>query len=94
MRDLAVQKLNEMPGISCKPPEGCYVLFPDITQTAYTATELHENLLEKAKVAVVPGLPKWFGSAAEGHIRLSFATSEELLTEALHRIHKFLETHK
>ena len=94
MRDLTVQKLNEMPGISCKPPEGCYVLFPDITQTAYTATELHENLLEKAKVAVVPGLPKWFGSAAEGHIRLSFATSEELLTEALHRIHKFLETHK
>lgn len=94
MRDLAVQKLNEMPGISCKPPEGCYVLFPDISQTPYTATELHENLLEKAKVAVVPGLPKWFGSAAEGHIRLSFATSEELLTEALHRIHKFLETHK
>lgn len=90
MRNLAVQRLNEMPGVSCKSPEGCYVLFPDITQTPYTAAELHENLLKKAKVAIVPGLPKWFGSAAEGHIRLSFATSEELLTEALDRIYKFL----
>ena len=91
MRNLAVQKLNEMPGVHCKSPEGCYVLFPDISQTPYSASELHKHLLEKAKVAVVPGLPKWFGSAAEGHIRLSFATSEELLTEALNRIHNFLE---
>lgn len=94
MRNLAVQRLNEMPGVSCKSPEGCYVLFPDITQTPYTATQLHENLLKTAKVAIVPGLPKWFGSAAEGHIRLSFATSEELLTEALARIHKFLARQK
>lgn len=94
MRNLAVQRLNEMPGVSCKSPEGCYVLFPDITQTPYTATELHENLLKTAKVAIVPGLPKWFGSAAEGHIRLSFATSEELLIEALDRIHEFLARQK
>jgi aminotransferase len=91
MRNLAVQRLNEMPGVHCKSPEGCYVLFPDISQTPYSASELHKHLLDKAKVAVVPGLPKWFGSAAEGHIRLSFATSEELLTEALDRIHKFLD---
>ena len=91
MRNLAVQKLNEMPGVHCKSPEGCYVLFPDISQTPYSASELHKHLLDKAKVAVVPGLPKWFGSAAEGHIRLSFATSEELLTEALNRIHYFLD---
>jgi aspartate/methionine/tyrosine aminotransferase len=47
-------------------------------------------LLEKAKVAVVPGLSKWFGDRATGHIRLSFATSEEILKEGLNRITRVL----
>jgi len=53
---------------------------------------LQNQLMTKAKVAVVPGLPKWFGSGAEGHIRLSFATSRGILDEALGRIHKFIES--
>lgn len=90
MRDFAVDRLNAMPGISCQSPQGCYVLFPDISKTGYLAFELQNKLIEKAKVAVVPGLPKWFGDGAQGHIRLSFATSYEILDEALGRINKFL----
>jgi len=37
-------------------------------------------------VAVVPGSPRWFGPGAAGHLRLSFATSEALLGEALERL--------
>ena len=90
MRDLAIQELNEMPGISCSSPQGCYLVFPNIENTPYTAEELHRVLLEEAKVAVVPGMPKWFGAGAQGHIRLSFATSEEILSEGLSRIKRFL----
>ena len=47
---------------------------------------MHEFLLKEAKVAVVPGLKQWFGEGAEGFIRISFASSRELLTEALQRM--------
>jgi aspartate/methionine/tyrosine aminotransferase len=45
-------------------------------------------LLKEAKVAVVPGLELWFGPAAAGTIRISFATTEEILTTAFDRIEK------
>ncbi|KPC88042.1 hypothetical protein ADL35_06705 [Streptomyces sp. NRRL WC-3753] len=45
-----------------------------------------EFLLAKARVAVVPGTAEWFGPAAEGNIRISYATSRAVLEEALHRI--------
>jgi aspartate/methionine/tyrosine aminotransferase len=86
MRDKTVGVLNSIPGISCHSPDGCYLAFPDIRKTGLTASELQEKLLNEAKVAVVPGLPRWFGDMAEGHIRICFATSDEILSEALHRI--------
>jgi bifunctional pyridoxal-dependent enzyme with beta-cystathionase and maltose regulon repressor activities len=46
--------------------------------------------LKEAKVLVVPGLKQWFGDGAEGYIRMSFATSEEILTDALLRIKKVM----
>lgn len=86
MRDLCVKELNLIPGFKCISPDGCYVAFADISQTGMTSKEMHEQLLSKAKVAVVPGLKEWFGDGATGYIRLSFATSRELLSEALTRI--------
>jgi aminotransferase len=86
MRDLCDQSLNSTPGFYCIPPEGCYVAFTNITGTGKTSNEIHQLLLEQAKVAVVPGAKQWFGEGAEGFIRMSFATSEEILAEALYRI--------
>jgi bifunctional pyridoxal-dependent enzyme with beta-cystathionase and maltose regulon repressor activities len=86
MRDLCVNGLNAIQGVRCGLPEGCYVAFPDITGTGLSSGEMQELLFNEARVAVVPGLPEWFGDGANGHIRLSFATSAEILTQAMERI--------
>jgi aminotransferase len=86
MRDIVVEELNTIRGFKCIAPEGCYVAFADISDTGYSSLEMHELLLDKAKVSVVPGLEQWFGKGAEGYIRLSFATSEDVLREAMSRI--------
>jgi bifunctional pyridoxal-dependent enzyme with beta-cystathionase and maltose regulon repressor activities len=86
MRDLCVAQLNSIEGFSCIAPQGCYVAFANIKDTGKSSAEIHQIIMEKAKVAVVPGLKQWFGEGAEGYIRLSFATSEKILTEALLRI--------
>jgi aminotransferase len=86
MRDLVVKELNSINGFSCIAPDGCYVALANITGTGKSSLEVQELLFNKAKVAVVPGLKQWFGQGAEGYIRLSFATSEEILLQALGRI--------
>ncbi|MCF8429664.1 MAG: pyridoxal phosphate-dependent aminotransferase [Bacteroidia bacterium] len=88
MRNLCVDGLNKIDGFDCLSPQGCYLVFPDITKTGMTAQELQTHLLNEAKVAVVPGLSQWFGQKAAGHIRISFATSEEIINESLYRISK------
>lgn len=90
MRDICVNALNHTSGIKCIAPQGCYVAFADIRGTGRTSREIHKTLLEEAKVAVVPGLKEWFGEGADGYIRLSFATSETILKEALSRIKQTL----
>ena len=86
MRNLCVTELNSIKGVNCIAPEGCYVAFANIQNTGKSSKEIHELLLKQAKVAVVPGLKEWFGEGADGHIRLSFATSEEILSQALSQI--------
>ena len=55
------------------------MLFPDVHCLGRTRESLAAYLLEEARVAVVPGAARWFGPGAEGHLRLSFATSERIL---------------
>jgi aminotransferase len=86
MRDLVVDEINTTPGFKSNSPDGCYVAFADITGTEKSSQEIHDLLLKNAKVAIVPGLKEWFGEGANGHIRMSFATSEEILKEAFFRI--------
>jgi aspartate/methionine/tyrosine aminotransferase len=66
------------------------VAFANIKNTGKSSTEIHQLLMDEARVAVVPGLPQWFGNGAEGYIRLSFATSAEVLNEACNRIEKVI----
>lgn len=86
MRDLTVRRLDAMPGVRCRPPEGTYVAFPDVRAFGLGSEAVAEHLLRDARVGVVPGLARWFGPGAEGHIRLCFATSRAILTEALDRV--------
>jgi len=86
MRDLSLQEIKTIPGFECHEPQGCYLLFCNIEKTGKDSATLQQFLLENAKVAVVPGLPRWFGEQAAGHIRICFSTSEFLLREAFSRI--------
>ena len=84
-RDRLVAGLNRLPGVSCAAPEGALYVFPDIRGTGRgDSSRFATWLLNEAGVAVTPGAA--FGPGGEGHIRLSFATSREVIDEALHRM--------
>jgi aspartate/methionine/tyrosine aminotransferase len=80
LRDLMVEKLNELPGITCATPKGAIYVFPNITGTGLTSKEFATLMLEKAGVAVVPG--SCFGEGGEGYVRLCYVRDEEMITEA------------
>jgi len=77
-------------GIPCRKPRGTFYVFPDISPSNMNSEDFAINLLQKNKVAVVPG--SVFGSSGEGHIRCSFATSIENLKGAMDRIEKFVKS--
>lgn len=85
--DILTAGLNDLPGIRALPVDGTFYSFPDIrgamsTLGYKTDVEFAEFLLVEAKVAVVPGSA--FGTP--GYIRLSYATSDESIQEALKRL--------
>ena len=82
-RNLA-ERLNSVNGITCPLVEGAFYAFADIRGTGLTSTQAADLFLQEAHVAVTPGVA--FGGAGEGHVRLSFATSDELLDVAADRI--------
>jgi aspartate aminotransferase len=82
-RDIITDGLNSLPGVSCHRPQGAFYAFPDISQTGLSSIEFAEMLLNKARVAVTPGIA--FGDSGEGHVRLSFATSTESIEQAIER---------
>lgn len=88
VRLMAINGFNAIDGFSCHMPQGCYLAFVNIKETGLDSASLQQLLLEKGKVAIVPGLTKWFGSKAAGYIRISFATSNEIIAEALERINQ------
>ena len=79
-------------GPSCFEPKGAFYIFPNITSSGYTDEEFAENLLRKEHVALVPGSA--FGASGKGHIRCSYATSIDKISEALARIGNFLRNHR
>ncbi len=95
-RRLIVQGLNGLPGVSCVMPRGAFYVFANVSRlfgrtwktAGGTTTALKSSLdvtaflLEEARVAVVPGLD--FGS--DDHVRLSYATSDALITDGLARM--------
>jgi len=83
-RDLIVEGLNRIPGISCHTPKGAFYVFPNIRGTKMKSKELETMLLEEAGVAVLSGTS--FGAYGEGYLRLSYANSQDNIRKALDRI--------
>ena len=90
-RRYLLHRLREM-GIECFEPYGAFYMFPNIKQFGMTSEEFAKQLLEKEKVAVVPGTA--FGESGEGFLRISYAYSLEDLKAALGRIENFVCTLK
>lgn len=89
--DLMLAGLNAIDGIDCLPAFGTFYLFPNVADLIKTLglnndIALCEYLLNKAGLAVVPG----FAFGAPNHIRLSFATSEDIIQEGLDRLSQTL----
>jgi len=95
-KDLALAQLKEVPGFEIREPKGAFYLFPQVSElfgksngsiAINNATDLSLYLLEKANVATVTGAA--FG--APNCLRLSYATSEEQMAEAIRRIKEAIE---
>lgn len=80
-RELIVKGLNEIEGFECTAPKGTFYAFPFVSKLGRPSAEIAEVLLEQAKLASIPG--STFGGAGEGYLRLSFATSQRNIQEAL-----------
>jgi aspartate aminotransferase len=94
-RDLVMSLMKDIPGFKLNQPDGAFYVYPEVSwyfgkswgkYTINNATDLSVYLIDTAHVSLVPGAA--FGE--DTYLRLSYATSEEKLTEALKRIKKAL----
>ncbi len=94
-RQLIVSMLNDIPGVTCPEPFGAFYAYPSVKEllgkdiaghVAHTSQELSALLLDEVEVAVVPG--EAFGTP--GFLRLSYALSDNDLTEGVSRMATFL----
>ncbi|HSM19732.1 MAG TPA: pyridoxal phosphate-dependent aminotransferase [Hyphomicrobiales bacterium] len=90
-RNLVVDGLNRLPGVSCRMPGGAFYAFPNVRGAGIGSRELARRLLDEAYVALVPG--EGFGDNGRGFLRVSYAASTEEIEEALGRMAKFLAEH-
>ncbi|QIZ05553.1 aminotransferase A [Priestia megaterium] len=90
-RDYVCERLTNM-GFDVVKPEGAFYVFPSIKSTNMNSFDFAMNLLQEAKVAVVPGTG--FSDYGEGFIRISYAASMEMLKTALDRMELFMDSIK
>ena len=96
-RDLMVERINAIPGISCRKPQGAFYIMMNIKQllgrtyngrVLESSMDFAELLLAEKQVAVVPGV----AFEAEGYCRLSYAVSADQINRGLDRIEEFVRT--
>ena len=88
-RNFIVRKLNEL-GFSCHLPEGAFYVFPVISPLGFDCIDFANQLLQKHRVAVVPGTA--FDPKAKNFVRMAYATNMEQLREATSRMEKFMKS--
>ena len=88
-RDLVVDGLNSIPGVTCLLPAGAFYAFPDISGTGLTGAEITEKLLFEGGVSVLAGTA--FGNVGKNHLRISYANSRANLQEAIVRMRSVIE---
>ncbi len=86
-RRFVVEALNAI-GLPCHNPAGAFYVFPSIKSTGQRSLDFARDLLQKKKVALVPGVA--FGKSGEGYVRISYASNYENLKEAVVRLAGYL----
>lgn len=87
-RTYVLDAFSKIKGLTCFIPQGAFYAFVDVSATGMDAETFAKDLLQKARVIVVPGSA--FGSYGANFIRLSFATSLENIKQGLQRIGKYM----
>ena len=90
-RRFIVEKLNEIDMIRCVMPKGAFYVFPDISGLKTPSSEFCLRLLEEKGVSTTPG--SVFGECGEGHIRISYASDVQTISEGVKRIKEFVEAY-
>jgi len=89
LRDLIVEKLNEIPGVSCQSPNGACYVFPNIKGTGMTSSQFADFALNEADVALLPGT--CFGENGEGYVRLCFTRKPEIIEAGCQKLKEAVE---
>lgn len=88
-RDILVDGLNSLPGISCPKPEGAFYVFANISKIGLSSERFAKLILDKADVSLLPG--NFFGDYGEGYVRLSYGSVSIADIElSIYRIRKAL----
>jgi len=80
-RDVIVDGLNAIDGITCVRPDGAFYVFPSVKSFGVPSKRIEEHLLDRAGVAALSGTA--FGQYGEGYLRFSYANSVQAIREAL-----------
>ncbi len=89
-RDMAVARLNQVPGLKCLSPDAGMFMMLDVRGTGLGSAEFSTKLYEATGVSVLDATA--FGQSAAGHVRMSFVADDKSLEEACRRISGFVRT--
>ena len=93
-RDLMVELVNEIPGMSCHSPKGAFYLMVNVRELLdkfkITSAELCDRIMREAHVLILPGTV--FGHFGEDLVRFSYVSSEEDIRDGLVKIKKYIES--
>jgi aspartate/methionine/tyrosine aminotransferase len=90
-REVIVEGLNAIPGVTCSKPHGAFYVFPNVRGLGMKSSEVEGALLQEAGIAALSGTA--FGAYGEGYIRFSYANSVENIQEGLRRFETFVQSH-
>ncbi len=91
-RDVVVEGLNGIDGVTCTMPTGAFYAFPNVTRIDRDSKRLADFLLTEAGVAALSGTA--FGQHGQGYLRLSYATTVENIREGLRRMREALKRYR
>ncbi len=89
-RKMIFNELNNIKGFECNQSKGAFYSLPSIKDTGLSSNKIEDILLNKLGITTVSG--NSFGNNGEGYLRISYASSENNIKEAIRRIKKYTET--